>query len=103
LIARLELAVKHNFAVYMFLACNAAFNYGHYCSPEVDRELGAAREIEAPAERLAHYHIAAEHILQDLPIIYLYHYKWLYASAARLSGFTPYPDGVIRPQGLRLE
>ena len=36
-------------------------------------------------------------------IIYLYHPKWLYAHTARLSGFTPYPDGVIRPQGLQLQ
>jgi len=85
------------------LECNAAYNYLHYCSPEVDRELDIARTLEARADRLAHYRVAAEHVLQDLPIIYLYHAKWLYASTARLSGFIPYPDGLIRPQGLKLE
>jgi peptide/nickel transport system substrate-binding protein len=85
------------------LGCNAAYNYLHYCSPEVDRELDIARTLEARADRLAHYRVAAEHVLQDLPIIYLYHAKWLYASTARLSGFIPYPDGLIRPQGLKLE
>jgi len=85
------------------LGCNAAFNYQHYCNPEVDRELEAARELDARAERLAHYRIVAEHILHDLPIIYLYHPKWLYARTDKLSGFVPYPDGMIRPQGLRLD
>ena len=78
-------------------------NDAHYCNHEVDRELDAAREVDTRTNRLAHYRNVAEHLLQDLPIIYLYHGKWLYASSARLSGFTPYPDGLIRPQGLRLE
>ena len=81
----------------------AVLNDGHYCNAEVDRELDAARKVDTRADRLAHYRNVAEHILQDLPIIYLYHAKWLYATSARLSGFTPYPDGLIRPQGLRLE
>jgi peptide/nickel transport system substrate-binding protein len=89
--------------IYNLVTCNSPFNDGHYCNPEVDRELDAARTLDTPADRLAHYRIAAEHVLLDLPIIYLYHPKWLYAHTARLSGFTPYPDGVIRPQGLRLE
>jgi peptide/nickel transport system substrate-binding protein len=87
----------------ILLACNAVFNLGHYCNPEVDRELDVARTLDARADRLAHYRIAAEHVLQDIPIIYLYHPKWLYAMSAKLSGFIPYPDGMIRPQGLRLE
>jgi peptide/nickel transport system substrate-binding protein len=85
------------------LGCKAAFNYLHYCSPEVDRELDTARALEARADRLAHYRIAAEQVLRDLPIIYLYHQKWLWAFSNRLSGFTPLPDGLIRPQGLQLE
>lgn len=88
--------------IYNVLACNSAFNYGHYCNPEVDRELEAARSLDARADRLAHYRVVAEHIL-NLPIIYLYHPKWLYAHTAKLSGFVAYLDGIIRPQGLRLD
>jgi peptide/nickel transport system substrate-binding protein len=84
------------------LGCDAALNYQHYCNPEVDRELDIARMLDARADRIVHYRIATERVLQDLPIIYLYHLKWLYAYTARLSGFIPYPDGLIRPQGLRL-
>jgi peptide/nickel transport system substrate-binding protein len=89
--------------IYNLVTCNSSFNDGHYCNTEVDRELDAARAVDTRAERLTHYRIVAERILQDLPIIYLYHAKWLYASTTRLSGFVPYPDGLIRPQGLRLE
>jgi peptide/nickel transport system substrate-binding protein len=89
--------------IYNLVTCNSPFNDGHYCNPEVDRELDAARTVATRADRLAHYRIVAQHILQDLPIIYLYHGKWLYAANARLSGFTPYPDGLIRPQGLQMK
>jgi peptide/nickel transport system substrate-binding protein len=89
--------------IYNLVTCNSPFNDGHYCNIEVDRELNAARTVDTRAERLAHYRIVAQHILQDLPIIYLYHAKWLYAASAKLSGFTPYPDGLIRPQGLQMK
>ena len=90
--------------IYNFVSCKAppALNSPHYCNQDVDRELDAARAIEARAQRLLHYRNVAEHTLKDLPIIYLYHAKLLYAATAKLSGFTPYPDGLIRLQGLRL-
>ena len=91
--------------IYNFVSCKAppALNIAHYCDPDVDRELTAAREVEPRADRLAHYRKVAEQILQDRPLIYLYHGKLLYAATTKLSGFTPYPDGLIRPQGLRME
>jgi peptide/nickel transport system substrate-binding protein len=91
--------------IYNFVACKAppALNLARYCNQDVDRELAAARETEVRAERLAHYHRAAGQILRDRPIIYLYHAKLLYAATAKLAGFVPYPDGLIRPQGLRME
>ena len=90
--------------IYNFVSCKAppALNASRYCNEEVDRELTAARQVEARAERLTHYARAGGHVLQDRPLIYLYHPKLLYAATAKLSGFVPYPDGLIRPQGLRL-
>jgi peptide/nickel transport system substrate-binding protein len=78
-------------------------NTAHYCNQDVDKELDAARAIDAPAERLAHYAKVAERTLADRSLIYLWHQKWLYAMNAKLAGFTPYPDGLIRPQGLRMQ
>jgi peptide/nickel transport system substrate-binding protein len=91
--------------IYNFVACKAppALNSPHYCNADVDRELDAARTAAAPAERAAHYAKVAERTLADRPLIYLWHNKWLYAMSKKLAGFTPYPDGLIRPQGLRME
>jgi len=78
-------------------------------SPEL---LQAAQVIQAmakesgfdiPDERLAHYRNVAKHTIEDLPIIYLWHNRWLWAFSTKLSGFAPSPDGLIRPQGLQLK
>jgi peptide/nickel transport system substrate-binding protein len=91
--------------IYNFISCKAppAINAGHYCNQGVDAELDAARTAGAPADRLAHYTNVAAHILDDRPLIYLWHNKWLYAATTKLSGFEPYPDGLIRPQGIKLQ
>jgi len=89
--------------IYNFVACGAPLNDGHYCNQDVDKELKAARAVDEPAERLKHYAAAAQILLKDLPIIYLYHRKWIYAFNKKVAGFTPYPDGLIRPQGLTMQ
>ncbi|HUN46246.1 MAG TPA: ABC transporter substrate-binding protein [Stellaceae bacterium] len=89
--------------LYTFVACGAALNDGHYCNPTVDEELKAARAVDDPAERMKHYDKAAGILLTDLPIIYLYHRKLIFAFNKKVTGFTPYPDGLIRPQGLALK
>jgi len=116
----LELSAKGDFAAYLigwsgrtdpdgniynFVSCKAppALNSGRYCSQDVDLELDAARTAAAADERLVHYRNVAERTLDDLPIIYLYHPKWLWAFSTKLSGFAPSPDGLIRPQELRME
>lgn len=118
--ASLDLAVKGDYEAYLigwsgrtdpdgniynFAACKAppGLNTTHYCNQEVDAELNAARTTSAPQDRLKHYATAAEHLLDDRPIVYLWHPRWLYAMGKKLAGFTPYPDGLIRPQGLRME
>jgi peptide/nickel transport system substrate-binding protein len=89
--------------IYNFVSCKSALNVGHYCNSQVDRALDTARLVSAPGERLAQYHDVATRTLADLPIIYLMHRKWLWAQTTRLKGFSPYPDGLVRPAGLRFE
>ncbi|HUK11302.1 MAG TPA: ABC transporter substrate-binding protein [Stellaceae bacterium] len=89
--------------IYNFVTCNAPLNDGHYCNPEVDKELKAAREVDDPAERLKHYKRATEIMLKELPIIYLYHQKLIYALDKKVTGFVPYPDGLIRLQGMAVQ
>ena len=89
--------------VYVFLKSGGPQNYGRYKSPEVDALLDEGRTTNGRAERLAIYDKAAGAILSDLPIIYLYHQPLIIAHTTKLSGFKPYPDGLVRVVGLTLQ
>ena len=85
-----------------FLSCDGFQNWGKYCNPKFDAALNQGRAATDPTQRAEAYHQAAALYLADRPLIFLFHMTWLYASSDKLSGFTPVPDGLIRPQGLRL-
>jgi peptide/nickel transport system substrate-binding protein len=91
--------------IYNFASCKGpkGLNVTHYCNKDVEAALDAARLTGDPAARIAQYKIVADHVLKERPIIYLWHQKWLYAATTKLKGFTPYPDGLIRPQGMMLQ
>jgi peptide/nickel transport system substrate-binding protein len=89
--------------LYNFVVCKQALNYPGYCNEEVDKEVKAGREVEAAPERMKHYEKAAEAVLRDHPLIYLYHRKWLYAYTPKLTGYAPYPDGLVRLTDLQLK
>jgi len=89
--------------LYNFIACDGPINYPRYCNQDVDREIKAGRQVGDPAERMKHYTKVAAQVLKDHSLIYLYHRKWIYAFNTKLTGFTPYPDGLIRPEGLMLK
>jgi peptide/nickel transport system substrate-binding protein len=89
--------------LYSFLACGGALNDGHYCNQDVQKELDLSRTTADPAERLKHYEAIAAQAAKDEPIIYLFHRKWIYSYAPKLSGFTPIPDGLVRVKGLTLQ
>ena len=88
--------------LYNFISCKGppALNPTHYCNPAVDAELDAARTAEDIPGRLAHYAKVADQVLADRPLIYLWHPTWLFATSTKITGFAPYPDGLIRPQGM---
>ncbi|MBI3710919.1 MAG: ABC transporter substrate-binding protein [Proteobacteria bacterium] len=89
--------------IHNWLSCKGSSNDGKYCNAEVDQALNKAREITDFAERKALYDQAAAIYLTERPIIYLYHDTWLYSFSAKLDGFTPYPDGIIRLRGVKLK
>jgi peptide/nickel transport system substrate-binding protein len=91
--------------LYNFVSCKAppALNVARYCNPAVDEELDASRTAEDTASRLMHYAKIADRILADRPLIYLMHPTWLFAMSAKIAGFEPYPDGLIRPQGMTMQ
>ena len=88
--------------VSIWLACNGFLNWGKYCNPTFDDVLTRARSVTDVAQRQALYRQLSSIYLGDRPHIVLYHVKWLWALSDKVSGFTPTPDGMIRPQGIRL-
>ncbi len=89
--------------LYGFVVTGAGLNDGHYSNPEVDKLMNEARLSTDEAKRKTAYDAAQKILLDELPIIYLYHPVWLWASTAKLQGFVPYADGMIRLQNVSLK
>jgi len=90
--------------IYSFATCKGGQNDGRYCDAEVDRLLDEARAVPDAAQRIAIYRkVAALYLERDRGRIYLWHRKNLFAHSARLQGLRLVPDGLIRPQGIRLQ
>jgi peptide/nickel transport system substrate-binding protein len=83
--------------------CKGAQNDSHYCNPEVDALLSKARQVASPAERKKLYDAANEIMLPDTFRLFLWHRRVFTGLSARVQGFTPYPDGIIRLKGLKLK
>src|SRR5471032_82297 len=62
---------------YVFLHTKAPQNDGGYSSPEADKAMEDARLTSDPAQRKAIYEKLTKVVLNDEPIIYLYHRKLL--------------------------
>lgn len=85
------------------VTCEGGINDTRYCDTEVDRLLGDARSATDPAQCKASYDEARKILDRDQPLIYLYHPTWIWGMEAGLSGFTPYPDWLIRLSGVMLD
>jgi peptide/nickel transport system substrate-binding protein len=88
---------------YVFLHSGAAQNDGGYSNPEADKLMEDARLIADSAERKAIYEKLTKIVLNDEPIIYLYHRKWLIAHIKKLEGYRQMPDGLVRVVGLKFK
>jgi peptide/nickel transport system substrate-binding protein len=88
---------------YVFLHTKAPQNDGGYSNPEADKALEDARLITDPARRKAIYEKLTKIVLNDEPLIYLYHRKLLIAHTTRLEGYKQMPDGLVRVIGLKLK
>jgi peptide/nickel transport system substrate-binding protein len=85
----------------MWVACDGFINWGQYCDPRLDQILRQARATTDVKERAGLYARAAAIYLAARPYLFLYHLKWLWGVSARLDGFVPHRDGIIRLPGLR--
>lgn len=85
---------------HQFVTCEGGINDSKYCNPEVNDLLNAARTSTDPAVRKESYDAAIAIINEDKPLIYLYHQTWIWALDESITGYTPYPDGMIRLAGV---
>jgi peptide/nickel transport system substrate-binding protein len=88
---------------YIFLHSGAPQNDGGYSNPVADKLMDDGRLTSDPAERKAIYEKLTGIILNDEPIIYLYHRKLLIAHTKALEGYRQMPDGLVRVVGLKLK
>jgi peptide/nickel transport system substrate-binding protein len=88
---------------YVFLHTKAPQNDGVYSNPEADKALEDARLVTDPAQRKAIYEKLTKMVLNDEPLIYLYHRKLLIAHTTKLEGYKQMPDGLVRVVGLKLK
>jgi peptide/nickel transport system substrate-binding protein len=89
--------------VYSFHKCKAPLNYAGYCNPEADKLLDEARIPSDTVQRKTIYEKLTKMLLDDEPILYLYHPRVLIAHTAQLEGYRPIPDGLVRVVGLKLK
>jgi peptide/nickel transport system substrate-binding protein len=88
---------------YVFLHTRAPQNDGGYSNPEADKAFEDARLTSDPAQRKAIYEKLTRTVLNNEPIIYLFHRKILIAHTKKLQGYQPMPDGLVRVVGLKLQ
>jgi peptide/nickel transport system substrate-binding protein len=88
--------------MYSFLHTDGPFNEGHYSSPVVDSLLDQGRAVSGVAERRAIYEKLWAQETQDLAVTYLWGWRNIAGMSARVQGFVPIADGLVRLQGLSL-
>jgi peptide/nickel transport system substrate-binding protein len=88
---------------YIFLKTGAPQNYSAWSNPEADKALDEGRLIADQGQRKAIYEKLAKAVLDEEPIVYLYHRKLLIAHTTRLEGYRPMQDGLVRVTGLTLK
>jgi len=88
---------------YIFHKTKAPQNYSAYSNPDVDKSLDDARLVTDLAQRKSIYEKMTKSILEDEPIIYLYHRRNLIAHTTRLEGYKAIPDGLVRVVGLKFK
>lgn len=86
--------------IHQFVTCEGGINDSKYCNTEVDALLNAARTSNDLAARKESYDAALAILNDDMPLIYLYHQTWIWALSDAISGYVPYPDGMIRLAGV---
>ena len=88
--------------LFSFLTTGGGQNDGHYSQLGVDKALVDGRQSNDIAARRAAYTAALIQIREDMPLIYLFSPVNVVGMSAKLTGFRPVPDGMIRLQGMAM-
>lgn len=88
---------------YIFMRSKAPQNDGGYSNPEADKLMEEGRATANVDERKAIYAKLTKILLDDLPIIYVYHRTLLIAHTKKLEGYRQMPDGLVRVVGLKFK
>ena len=86
-----------------WMRCGAPRNWTGLCSKPLDAALDRGAAGADLAARRHAYHDANALFMADLAYLPLYHFNWFWGLSARLEGFAPRPDGIVRPIGLSLK
>lgn len=88
--------------IHQFVTTDGGINDAGYSNAAVDDALNAARTLADVASRKTQYDAARDVLINDAPLVYLYHESWITALDANIEGYTAYPDGMIRLEGVTL-
>jgi peptide/nickel transport system substrate-binding protein len=88
---------------YIFTRSKAPQNDGGYANPDADKLMEDGRATANVVERKAIYEKLTKILLDDLPIIYIYHRTLLIAHTTKLEGYKQMPDGLVRVVGLKFK
>ena len=88
--------------LFSFYGCKQPLNYAGECRANWDELLKRSRTTLDTAGRIKVFATLAAEVEKERPIVYLYHRHWLYAYNKKLTGFHAVPDGLIRPQGMKM-
>jgi peptide/nickel transport system substrate-binding protein len=88
---------------FVFLKSSAPQNYSAWSNPEADKALDDARLVTDQAQRKAIYEKLTKLVLDEDPLLYIYHRRILIAHTTKLEGYKQMPDGLVRVLGLKLK
>jgi peptide/nickel transport system substrate-binding protein len=88
---------------YVFLHSDAPQNYSAWRNADADKALDDARLVTDLPQRKAIYEKLTGLVMQDEPILYIFHRRILIAHTTKLEGYRQMPDGLVRVVGLKLK
>ncbi|MEQ6203413.1 ABC transporter substrate-binding protein [Sulfitobacter sp. HNIBRBA2951] len=88
---------------HQFMTTDGGINDSKFSDPKMDELLNTARSASNQEERKAAYDEATAIMIEELPRLFLYHQKWIWAYNSKMKGYTAYPDGMIRLENVTWE